>query len=255
MTGPLSKVKSKHFATLDSTNTKAAGYIHRLEDDTLLMVSADEQTSGRGRFSHTWLSPPGQNLYATFGFFIDKTRPDIGNIPQIMSLSATEILQKYGLSSRLKWPNDLLIDKKKIGGVLAETFSLENGKKDKLFMIVGIGLNINMPAEMLQNLDRPATSLFIETGKIVSTKALRKELLQCFLKSLNIFFKEGFHPFLQSYEKQMILNKDDPINFHVNGKMLEGKFHAITPQGSLKLRLPDGTLSEFVSGEIFLKKN
>lgn len=251
MTGPLSKVELKHFVTLDSTNTKAAEYIHQLDASALLMVSADEQTAGRGRFSHIWLSPSEQNLYATFGFFIDKSRLDIGNIPQIMALSAAKVLQEHGLSSCLKWPNDLLINKKKIGGILAETFA---ANQERLYMIVGIGININMSAEMLAPLGRPATSVLIETGELGNVEAIRKELLQCFLEDLNLFLTEGFHPFLQSYQKQMVLQKNDHMSFHVNGKMLEGKFDEITPQGSLKLRLSDGTLSEFVSGEIFLKK-
>ncbi|MBA3238927.1 MAG: biotin--[acetyl-CoA-carboxylase] ligase [Parachlamydiaceae bacterium] len=255
MTGHLSKIKLKHFATLDSTNTKAAEYIHRLEADTLLMITADEQTSGRGRFSHSWLSPPGQNLYATFGFFIDKNRLDVGNIPQIMALSAAEVLQKHGLSSCLKWPNDLLIDKKKIGGVLAETFAVKKDDDGRLYMTIGIGININMPVALLETLGRPATSVLIETGNIGNLKTIQKDLLQCFLKDLNLFFDKGFHPFLQNYQKQMVLQKDDKMSFHVNGKILEGKFHEITPQGSLKLRLPDGNISEFVSGEVFLKKN
>src|SRR4029077_7189564 len=100
------------------------------------------------------------NIYATFCFWFDLQRTDIGHIPQLLALSAAQTLEEQGFLPTIKWPNDLLLRDKKVAGILCETI-LEQGLRG---IVCGIGLNVNMPLHILNQIDRPATSLLFEGG-------------------------------------------------------------------------------------------
>ncbi|MBA3603471.1 MAG: biotin--[acetyl-CoA-carboxylase] ligase [Parachlamydiaceae bacterium] len=243
------KILKEHFESVDSTNNKAALQSTQIKDRTLLLTTADEQTSGRGRFGHQWLSPSKLNFYGSFSFLFDSTRKDIGNLPQVLAISAAKALHNLGVAIELKWPNDLIIKGKKLGGILTE--AKVNEHPNHIYMIIGIGININMPEEMLNNLGRPATSLMIELREINDIQKIRDILLQVFIQDLNLFIKCGFTSFLDEYKEKLCHKSGDQIRFHVHGEVLEGVFNEISESGSLKLFLQDGTISEFTSGEIF----
>lgn len=236
----------KHFASIDSTNTWAKQNIHLFDTNGVTLVTADEQTAGRGRFTRKWESPAGQNIYATFCFFIEKHRHDIGNIPQILAISAAKTLEELGFSPKLKWPNDILLEGKKVAGILCETTPLS----DQLGIILGIGININMPLELLQMIDRPATSLLVEGEKKLPIADVLEKLKHHFALDLECFYDDGFHPFLKEYKRRMNVSAGDPIRFHDNRVVWEGKFHDINEDGSLALKMAAGDTKTFVAGEI-----
>lgn len=209
-------------------------------------MTADEQTAGRGRFNRRWESPAGENVYATFNFFVEKHRTDIGNIPQILSISAVEVLKKLGLQPLLKWPNDVLLNHKKVAGILCETTPYS----DRLCVILGIGLNVNMPLESLQKIDRPATSILVEGGKSLEVEAVTNSLQSQFTQDLELFLEEGFHPFLVKYKSLLIHQINDKIRFHDNRAVQEGYFLSINNDGSLNLRLESGAVKIYSYGEI-----
>lgn len=236
----------KHFKTIDSTNTWAKQHADQLEHDKVTLVTAEEQTAGRGRFKRHWESPPGLNIYATFCIFIEKHRMDIGNLPQVMAISAAKILLSLGFNSKLKWPNDVLISGKKAAGILCETTPLS----DNLCVALGIGLNINMPKDILQKIDRPATSLLAEDGLKRDVEEMTHMLQKQFLKDLEVFLDEGFHPFLETYKRLMAHAPGDRIRFHDNRTLWEGGFKGINENGSLNLELESGAIKTFIAGEI-----
>jgi len=234
-----------HFNSIESTNTWAKLNAHEFQQDKITLVTADEQTAGRGRFKRRWESPPKQNIYATFCFFVDKYSNEIGNIPQVLALSASAALRRLHVDPMLKWPNDLLLSGKKIGGILAETTTL-----DKLCVIIGIGLNINMPFETLMLIDRPATSLLVETKTSFNPEEILSDLTLIFKNDLNLFFAKGFAPFLEPYKKSLSADPSKLIHFHDNQKIWKGTFHAINQDGSLALKLNTGQIKTFITGEI-----
>lgn len=242
----------QHFDTVVSTHTHASSQEHHLKKGKLLIVSADEQTAGRGRYGRSWNSNRGESLTASFSFLVDNRRKDLGNIPQILALSSVKILKDYGVTALLKWPNDLLINKKKIGGILATTH--QSNSNEHIYMVASIGLNISVSADTLASLGRPATSLFIETGKVSTIESVREAILNQFILDLNLFLAEGFLVFLKDYRSQMAALKGEKIMFHSNSTLLEGVFHGITDSGALLLSLSDGILTEFVSGELIVKE-
>lgn len=234
----------RHFDIIDSTNTWAKNHAHTLSRDKMTLVTAGQQTAGRGRFKRAWISPPGQNIYASFCFFVEKHTKEIGNIPQILALSNVKVLESLSFKPELKWPNDVLLSGKKVAGILAETTPLS----DQLCLIIGIGLNVNMPLEILQGIDRPATSLLAETGSSHDIEKVLEMLQLQFMKDLDLFLDEGFHLFLSDYRQHMTYRKQ--IRFNDNRVVWEGELHAINADGSLSLKLPDGEIKTFIVGEI-----
>ena len=235
----------KHFETIDSTNNWGKLNCHLFDFSKITVVTSDNQTAGRGRFKREWVSPPFENIYATFCFAIDKKRRDIGNIPQILAISAAKTLQKLNLAPALKWPNDVLLSQKKIAGILCETVSFEN----HFMVILGIGLNVNMPLKALETIDRPATSLFNETGKNFIVKDVLNMLQSQFLIDFELFMERGFQPFLNEYREFMWTSSETKLRFHDNLNIVEGFFKGINDDGTLNLTLENGEVKRFLSGE------
>lgn len=248
----IQQIKYLHLPSVESTHTYASSQQHLIEKGMLLQVTATEQTAGRGRYGRSWLSPKEQGLALSFGFYIDSNREDCGNIPQVFALSITEILKKYDITPSLKWPNDLLICKKKVGGILTTIHPSQIDKN--LYMVLSVGLNVRVSKEQLEALKRPATSLFDETCGVESIETIKREIRTQFIYDLNLFIREGFGPFIKPYQAQQAFLKGEKIGFQHNGQLLEETFYGISDSGALTLQLADGTLKEFVTGELILKE-
>jgi BirA family biotin operon repressor/biotin-[acetyl-CoA-carboxylase] ligase len=240
------KVIRYHFTQLDSTNTWAKHNAHLLDPTQMTLITADEQTAGRGRFKRPWLSPAGQNLYATFCFFYDSYRSDLNNLPQVLSLSAAQLIQDLGFQAQLKWPNDVLVEGRKIAGILCETTPVA----PLLCVALGIGLNVNMPLEILQHIDRPATSLLALDGLQRNIEDMLILLQNHFLKDLDVFNRESFAPFLTAYSNCLIHKKGDLIRCQDHPLFLEGTFERINSDGTMTLSLPNRDPHILVAGEI-----
>jgi BirA family transcriptional regulator, biotin operon repressor / biotin---[acetyl-CoA-carboxylase] ligase len=240
------EIERHHFASIDSTHTWAKKNILDFSQNKLTVITADEQTAGRGRFNRHWISPPKQNAYISLVFFLDKLKPNLGNIPQVLALSTIKTLEKLGFAPRLKWPNDLLLHHKKVAGILTETSSFG----EKMGMVVSVGINVNMPLEWLEVIDRPATSLLIEGGSPLDVQKIVDMLVQQFMEDLEIFYQKGYSYFLNAYKNKLALVKGEKVRFHDHLQRWEGDFHAINEDGSLCLKMPDGQLKTFIAGEI-----
>jgi BirA family transcriptional regulator, biotin operon repressor / biotin---[acetyl-CoA-carboxylase] ligase len=127
------------------------------------LVAAREQTAGRGRQKRKWLSAPDTNL--CFSLFVE-TGAELMAVPSLTmatALAVTELLNALRIPAAPKWPNDVLVGGKKICGILSER--VERGIVPSSGIIVGIGLNVNMSTEEAATIDRPATSMLIESGQ------------------------------------------------------------------------------------------
>lgn len=232
------------FRTIYSTNTWALQNSALFDKEALTIVVAEEQSAGRGRLQRKWESPHGLNLYVTFCFFTPQERSDIANFPQILALSCVEVLEKLGLSLTLKWPNDVLCAGKKIAGILTETKLIG----DLRFLAVAIGLNINMPKTLLDDITQPATSILVESGQEHSLEAIQTLLEEKFQENLAFFLKEGFAPFYESFKSHMAMNES--LRFFDNQNLINAKISHLNPDGTLSLKLENGTIKTFCYGEI-----
>jgi len=239
------EIVHKHFKTIESTNTWGKLNCHLFDQNKMTLITSETQTKGRGRFKREWVSPPHENIYATFCFAIDKKRVDIGNIPQILSISAAKTLKNLHFLPALKWPNDLLLSQKKVAGILCETVSFDT----HFMVILGIGLNINMPLQSLKTINRPATSLFNETGKHYVVKDVLHLLELQFLTDFEVFLKNGFSPFLEEYKKLISTSSNQILRFHDNLNIVEGTFSGVNDDGTLNLLIKSGIIKKFISGE------
>ena len=238
--------KQMHFDQIDSTNTWAKSHWGEWADQGVTLVTASTQTAGRGRFDRRWISPPDLNIYATYCFWMDEKRKDMGQIPQLLALASVIELEDDGFNPKIKWPNDLLIGKKKLGGILCETI-LEGGKRG---VICGLGLNVNMPQELLIPLLRPATSLFVEKGTKCDREQLLKGVSLRFVDYLNRFMQEGFSPFFSSFREKFLFRRGDTVCFHIQQDLLEARFEELHEDGSVELLLKEGTRRRIYSGEL-----
>lgn len=234
------------FETIDSTNTWAKQNINRLNPDKVNLITADEQTKGRGRFDRKWLSPTKSNIYATVCFsFLKNFNP---NIALMFSITVLEALLKidHALSLKIKWPNDLILNNKKLGGILIETVST-----DRLWIIIGLGLNLNMDSEVLESIDQPATSLMVETGQSYVIEDCLNIIIKQFIQNLSIYQQYGFTPFVEKYKSFLSFKPMDEIKCIQGSQTIHGKYHSLNDDGTLNLLKHDGQIIKIASGEIF----
>ena len=155
--------KIVHYKTVGSTNDEARRLIKQGEGEGLVVI-ADNQTAGKGKPGSRWFSPPG-NLYFSAVVKPYKNPKDLAPVTLLSALAARAMISKVSkLPVVIKWPNDLLIRGKKVGGILTE--GLASGH-----LIIGLGININNDRRTLpEELKESATSLKIETGRKISLK-------------------------------------------------------------------------------------
>ena len=175
------KLKKFKFKKVKSTNNTAIKIIKETKHN-LGMVVAETQISGRGQYGRKWISLKG-NLFISFFNELNNTRISINNITKINCLLVKKLLSSFTNKKILfKKPNDLLIDKKKISGILQEVIFA----KDKRFLITGIGININKNP-IIRNY--PATNLHEVTKKSINKLSVENKLKQLFEKNLSKLYK------------------------------------------------------------------
>lgn len=221
--------------SVDSTNSWAKANASTLDRDCLTCITALEQTAGRGQFSRKWHSPYGVNLYATFFCSLPKTFPSAANLGQTLALSCALVLQENGFHPTLKWPNDLLIAEKKVGGILTEVIDMQ----ESLGAFLGIGLNVNMPEEELAKIDQPASSLLMLSGKSWDVNLLLQQLGKRLLHDLKTLQQQGFRPFCPLFN-QLLAQRGK--------KMAQGVCQGVTDEGALEILLPSGKTAKILSG-------
>ncbi|MBI3900670.1 MAG: biotin--[acetyl-CoA-carboxylase] ligase, partial [Chlamydiia bacterium] len=146
-------------------------------------ITADVQTAGRGRFRRPWRSPPHTNLLASFCFQLPIAFPKLPYLAQLMAQSLATCLIQDGLRPSFKWPNDLLLNGKKVAGILCEVCF----EPTFIQAIIGVGVNLNMEPSDLSLIDQPATSLKAETGRSWDQNHFCERLYDQFLQDLKSF--------------------------------------------------------------------
>lgn len=235
-----------HFLeTVDSTQNFAKKKVSEFDPEALTVICAEEQTQGRGRFNRSWFSPKGCNLYITYCFQIPHLDYSPSPITLILALSICEILQKLGLNAQIKWPNDLYLKGKKLGGILAESEMIASGYQ----FFLGFGLNVNLKPEQLEGLDFKATSLLCESSRTWDIKVLQTSIETTFKRDLAIFLQKGFHPFHASFERLSLLS-GKTICLKDADKTVSGTYAGISKDGALLLKIDEQAPKAFISGEI-----
>ncbi len=240
---------TEFFELIDSTNT----YCKRRAEEGApegLLVLADEQTSGKGRRGRAWSTPAGSAVAMTL-LLRPQIRPErISMITLIMGMALTKACrQLYDLPVGIKWPNDAVINGKKISGTLTEMSAEMNAVH---YIVVGTGINVNIPS-FPEDLAATATSIFLETGE----KHSRAELIAGTVNA----FEEYYEKFLQTEDlsllldeyNDMLLNRGQTVRVLEPGAEYTGVAEGINALGELLVRREDGTLAQVYAGEVSVR--
>lgn len=241
--------RTLYFPRLDSTNACLMKLAEQGEPEGTVVLT-DEQTAGRGRFGRTWTAPPGTSLLVSVLLRPKVGLADSSKLNLVAALAVRRTLQGVAaLSSAIKWPNDVLINGRKVCGILAET-TTSTGSGTKSALVLGIGLNVNQDSQNFPVEFRDqATSLRIETGREQS----RPLLLQALLKSLEdlalAFVQNGFLPFLEELRRSSaVIGKR--VVVRVGAYSVEGVVDDLDDEGRLLMRMDTGSLTILNSGEV-----
>jgi len=203
------------------------------------VVAAREQTQGRGRREREWLSSIGENL--TFSILL-RGRYEPIRLPSASmaaSVAVAEVLEAEGLSPALKWPNDVLVDGKKIAGILSE--GIPGG------VIIGIGLNVNM--QSAGHIDQPATSLWIETGVRREVGSFLDQLLKHLSPQIDAWTQGGFSGVRESWESR-VPNIGKAVRVRDGAAVRTGILTGFGEDGELLLRNESGIVSAIWAGDL-----
>ena len=239
-------MKIINFDEIDSTNTYAKKNIEKLGDKTI--VVANKQTSGHGRFTRKWTDLGTENIYMSFVLKpCDHFLPVYSNLTQYLSIILCKIFEAEGLEPSIRWPNDVLINNKKIIGILCETVMRGNSFTG---LVLGVGINLNANSKDISTINQPATALNLELGKNVDKKIFLNKLLNTFFENYDNFLNDGFKSIRDEYLKRTnIINKD--INVAIWDKIVSGKAIDIDIQGNLLLQLENtGEIKIINMGEL-----
>lgn len=184
---------------VDSTNLYAKSYLAEIADRTV--ISAVKQNTGRGRFDRAWVDLGEGNIFMSLVLKpSDEFKPLYANLTQYFSVVLCEILEEYVLQTQIKWPNDVLIDGKKIAGILAETVVQGNCFKG---FILGAGINLNAKKEDLTKItDKEVTALNLETQQFIDKNTFLDKLLERFFENYDKFLQKGFSMIEEEYLKR-----------------------------------------------------
>ena len=235
------------FETIDSTNTYGLKHFDELEDKTV--ITALEQTKGRGRFDRVWVSGRFENIYMSFILKPSKlTR--IANLTQYLCAAAAKVIETYGVSTQIKYPNDVLVDGKKICGILCESKLKDNAIQG---VVLGIGVNLNTPQEVIDSIDRPATSLNLATGKHIDRYLFLNKLVEEFFSNYEKAIHEGFSAFEEDYLKRTeFLGKKIFIQQRDNSQKDECTALRLDKNGNLIVKTLSGKEKTILSGDLIL---
>jgi len=210
------------------------------------VIFAEHQTAGRGRKGKKWISVPYKGIQASI--ILKKKNIDLSTLPVftlLFPLSVRNVLMGVsGLDVKIKWPNDLYINNKKVAGFLSET-DLEGNTIQKI--IVGFGININQSEKDFSPISDIATSLFIETGKTFDRKMILVKILEEIEKKI-----EKFSPKKTIQEiNDCLLWKGERV--YLPDEDIHGELVEVDITGGIKI-LTEDRLKTFYSGEISLRK-
>ncbi|MDP2743500.1 MAG: biotin--[acetyl-CoA-carboxylase] ligase [Dehalococcoidia bacterium] len=235
-----------YLAQAASTNEVAKGLARRRAAEGTVVL-ADEQTAGKGRLGRAWTSPPGASILLSVIL-----RPTASQLPKLTMMAALATARAVetatGLSTRLKWPNDVMMGGKKAGGILLEA---EITGERPTFAVVGIGLNVNFDVRTAPEIPETATSISLELGHDFPRQELLLALLEE-LESAYLALKAG-GPIREEWRARLETLGRRVRVARMMGPPEEGVAEDVDEQGQLLLRRADGSLLALSEGDVSLR--
>ena len=235
-----------HFLETDSTNARAKDLAEKGAGEGTLVI-AEAQTAGRGRKGRNWFSPPFENLYISLILRPDISPADAPRMTLLCAVAAAQTL--VDLTARdvaIKWPNDVLMNGKKVAGILTEL----SAEQDRInYMAVGLGFNVNTK-DFPPDIEEKATSIFREIGRTFP----RVRLLCEYLKRVEFYYglcqKSGFGPILDEWRALSCLRQGKRVRVSFLKDRVEGVVEDIDENGALIVMDDQGIRRRLFSGDV-----
>ena len=201
-----------------STNDDAKNFLS--EQSSLLSIHASEQQiAGKGRNGKKWISPKGKNIYLSIGWLSNLKYSQLDGLSLAIGTILASSLNKFTQNKvGIKWPNDLLIEKKKISGILIETIDINN----QVGVVIGIGINVHMSKEEGKEIDQSWIALDEVTDSINNRNEIIGDIVNKVFQLTSIFTNEGFKAYKLDYESlDLLTGKRCSINIEGIDKTIE----------------------------------
>ena len=239
----------EYLQIVDSTNDYAKmmamdGGVHGL------LVTAEEQTGGKGRRGRAWVTPAGTAIAMSMVLRPQLAPEKASMLTLVAGLAVTEAIRKVtGLNALLKWPNDVVVNGKKTTGILTE-MTMKGASID--FVILGIGINVNV-TEFPEEICDIATSLFLETGYLVDRAKLAASCLKFFELYYEKFMKAGDMSGLKEAYEEVLINRNQQVRVLEPDNEYTGIARGIDELGQLLVEKEDGSVVKVYAGEVSVR--
>ena len=239
--------------SVDSTNTVLLDRTGPPNGSSEVML-AEYQTAGRGRRGRPWLAPPGGSICLSFSWNFRDVPEDLGALGLVIGMCELRALRKLGVTNaKLKWPNDLLVDDRKLGGILIELRAESDGPA---YVVVGIGLNVALGSALLEKIAATgltATDLVTAGLAQPSRNAVAAAILDACVQGLLEFERAGIRPFIEAWSEADAL-RGRMVNVRgATGEVARGLVRGVDLHGALLVETLDEGLKKFISGEVSVR--
>jgi BirA family biotin operon repressor/biotin-[acetyl-CoA-carboxylase] ligase len=224
------------------------------EKKDISVCIAEMQSQGRGRLNRQWHSPFGKNIYLSLLYPFQKDISELSGLSLVISLALCHTIETVMGSKEkieIKWPNDMVVAAQKIAGILIEIQAESHGFCQA---IIGMGVNVNMQKMNDGNITQAWSSLQKLYGNYLDRNVICAELIRQLLLYLERFSSFGLAAFIEEWRQRDVLYQQ-PVTLISGNQEYSGIGHGIDAQGHLLLKMVDGSIQSFSSGDTTLKKD
>lgn len=242
------RLRELHVALVtDSTNQRLLDLIPE-QDIHCVVWLAEHQTRGRGRRGGSWLAPPGSGLCLSLGWRFDVSPSSLSALSLVVGVSIIRALSTLGASDlKLKWPNDIYHDDRKLAGILIEMRAEFGGP---CTIVIGVGINLSLSSDARNRINEPVTDVSAACTNTPSRNTLASAILDELIAALDNFERSGFEPYRSEWQSYDLL-RDRKFRLEMPDRVVEGVGRGVGPDGTLLVE-HDKQVEAFLSGHIVL---
>ena len=239
--------------TVGSTNTELLSRANPPNGSSEVML-AEYQTAGRGRRGRAWLAPPGGAICLSLSWTFRDVPADLGALGLVIGVCELRALHELGVAgAKLKWPNDVLVDERKLGGILIELRAESGGPA---CVVIGIGLNVALGAPLLAQIAETgiAATDLVTAGLVEpSRNSVAGALVDSCIRGLQEFERDGLRPFVENWrDADALQGKMVDVRGAV-GEVTRGLARGVDLHGALLVETAEEGLKKFVSGDVSVR--
>lgn len=235
---------------VDSTNMMAMREVHQQNVISGRLYLAEYQTAGKGRRGRTWVSPFAKNLYFSLVWRFTQGAAALEGLSLVVGLALVKALNSLGIAQvQVKWPNDLLVNSRKLAGILLEMHGDASGECQ---VVIGVGVNVAMPEQAEEAIGQPWTDLQQLSAVDISRNQLMSEVLNHLVPELDRFSEYGFAVFKDEWQ-QVHAFQNETVRLMLGNKEIVGECQGVDDRGALMVR-HGGRVEHFHAGEISVRR-